>query len=238
MTIPPNSPADSMPDVPKTPDSTANLAKGFHQIFISQIVALVAVVLCVLTVIGGLAALGIGVTGTGGASLYNALAFLLAGSGILLIACMGCAIVSFVLSFVGIYSCSKDDPRYKTLFWIGIVCLVLNVFGNQYILGLNVGLIINYVQLGVSLFCLVYSVEIIEAHGPDYLADKGRQLIKVFGLICVILAASALLGLLGMILIAEIGSLAASILGIYYVISVMGFYKKASAALTEQESQD
>ena len=149
----------------------------------------------------------------------------------MILGCMVTAVVSLVFSFLGMWTCAKDDPRYKTLFWIGIACLLLNGFDRVEFLGISLGWIVNFAQLGVSLFCLVYSVENVEKYGPAHLGEKGRHLIKIFGIICALYAGSAVLAMLGMGLLQAIASLAASVLGIYYVFSVMGFYKNASNEL-------
>ena len=231
MTNSSNGPAGGMPDLPNSgsQSSVQNLAKGFHQIYISEIVALITVILIIVALIGTLITVLVGVSGN--LRITDLLAVLLGGSGILIIGCIVTAIVSLVFSFMGMWSCAKDDPRYKTLFWIGIACLLLNSFSNFKILGISLAWIVNLAQLCVSLFCLMYSVEAVEAHGPAYLAEKGRKLINVFGIICGLVAAAAVLGMLGLGLLQSIASLAASVLGIYYVISVMSFYKNASNEL-------
>lgn len=205
-------------------------SKGLKQVFLSQVLSIIAMVCLLIVAIASVGVLGSALSGSaaGTAGAMGVLAIFGLGAGVL-------SIISLVFYLMGLSKAGSAHPGFKTaliLVVVNLVLAVINTFAGATVIGTVITIvtpIINF--LTVSYVCNS-SAELLRSVGDEVTALRGGT-VRMIYLVCMVVgfACSILAVVPALAMAASVIGIVSSIASLVGLVIYMGFLKKSSESL-------
>ncbi len=208
-----------------------NAYEGVKKIFTAEILALIASICSTLMIVFGFFVIksksGAGLAVSGGGLLVFALA-----AGVL-------AIIAFIIMIIGVNKASKDEPSFKTAFFLIIAGIVLSFIGgffsNNNTFQTIVTIVSDVVNLFITIFVIQGCINLANKVGNVDVQNKGATLymliIVSYALVVIAKILSMIFTNTGVTVAAAIIAIISGIISIVQYFLYLSFLSKTKAML-------